>query len=93
LTQRRSREIQPAWGPEKAFGQALREIREKRKLSQEQLALESNHDRTFISLLERGIQSPTIRTLVKVSEVLGVAPSAVIRRMERILAKDRERGS
>ena len=85
LAQQRSRHIQPAFGPEKAFGQALREIRESRKLSQEQLALESDFDRTYMSLVERGIQSPTIRTIVKLAETLKVRPSLMIRRMERIL--------
>jgi len=51
LAQRRSRNIQPTSGTEKAFGQALREIREGHKVSQEQLALESGYDRTYISLL------------------------------------------
>jgi transcriptional regulator with XRE-family HTH domain len=86
LTQRRSRHIQPGPGPEKAFGQALREIRQSREISQEKLALECNFDRTYISLIERGIQSPTVRNLVKLAEVLHVRPSVVIRKMERILA-------
>jgi len=85
LAQRRSRHIQPASGPEKAFGLALREIRESRKLSQEQLALDSDFDRTYVSLLERGLQSPTVRTIVKLAATLHVRPSLMIRRMERIL--------
>jgi hypothetical protein len=32
------KQIQPAPGPEKAFGQALREIRQSKKISQERLA-------------------------------------------------------
>jgi transcriptional regulator with XRE-family HTH domain len=85
LAQRNSRHIQPPSGPEKAFGQALREIRTSRKLSQEQLALESDFDRTYVSLLERGLQSPTVRTIVKLAATLDVMPSLMIRRMERIL--------
>lgn len=96
LAQRSGRHIQPTPGPEKAFGQALREVREKRKISQEKLALEGDFDRTYISLLERGIQSPTVRTLVKLAEVLRVRPSLIIRTMERILAsgsKDQDRAA
>jgi len=83
--QRRSKQVQPDLGPEKAFGQALRAVREQRGISQEALALESGFDRTYVSLLERGIQSPTVRNLVRLATVLRVRPSAMIRRMERLL--------
>ena len=84
------RQIQPASGPEKAFGQALREIREGRKLSQERLALEAQFDRTYVSLIERGIKSPTIRAVVRLAEVLKVRPSQVLQRMEVFLAKHKK---
>jgi transcriptional regulator with XRE-family HTH domain len=66
----RWRNDQRAPGSEKAFGQALREIRESKKISQERLALESGFDRTYISLIERDINSPTIRILAK---LVGIA--------------------
>ena len=90
MTQRRrGRQIQPLSGPEKAFGQALREVRESRDLSQERLALEAGFDRTYISLVERGVRSPTVRTVVKLAEVLKVKPSEMVQRMETFLAKGR----
>jgi hypothetical protein len=85
LAQRNKRHIQPPSGPEKAFGQALREIRTSRKLSQEQLALEGDFDRTHVSLLERGLQCHTVRTIVKLAATLDVRSPLMIRRMERIL--------
>ena len=90
LAQRPNRQIHPPSGPEKAFGQALRKIREGRKVSQERLALEAGLDRTYISLIERGVRSPTIRTLVKVAEVLKVPPSQIVQQMEVDLAKERK---
>ena len=84
-----ARQIQPEIGPEKAFGQALREIRAGKEISQEQLALETGIDRTYISLIERGINSPTIRTVVKLARVLKVAPSKIVVRMEQYLADRR----
>jgi transcriptional regulator with XRE-family HTH domain len=81
------KQIQPAPGPEKAFGQALRKIRESREISQERLALEGGFDRTYISLIERGINSPTIRVLVGIAAVLKVPPSKIVRRMERLIAR------
>jgi transcriptional regulator with XRE-family HTH domain len=85
LAKKRSRNIQPLAGTEKAFGQALREVRKNRKISQEDLGLEADFDRTFVSLIERGIQSPTIRTVVRLASVLQVRPSIIVRKMERIL--------
>ena len=86
--QQRRKQIQPAIGPEKAFGQALREIRESKKISQEQLALLGGFDRTYISLIERGINSPTIRIVVGIAAVLKVAPSKIVRRMEELLPSE-----
>jgi transcriptional regulator with XRE-family HTH domain len=82
----RRKQIQPEPGPEKAFGQALREIREGKEISQERLALEGGFDRTYISLIERGINSPTIRVFVGIAAVLKVPPSKIVRRMEELMA-------
>jgi transcriptional regulator with XRE-family HTH domain len=40
-------------------------------------------DRTFVSMLERGLVSPTLRTIVKFSTGLRVTPSEMIRRTEQ----------
>ena len=85
MAQRRTREIQPSTGPEKAFGQALREVRQKRELAQDELAFRCGFDRTYISLLERGIRSPTLRTIMKLCNVLNVRASVLIRRTERLM--------
>ena len=79
------KQIQPEIGPEKAFGQALREILMSKEISQERLGLEAGYDRTYISLIERGINSPTIRTVVKIAGVLKVAPSKIVVRMEQLI--------
>ncbi len=79
-------QIHPDVGPEKAFGLALREFRKSKEISQERLGFEAGFDRTYISLIERGINSPTIRTLVRLANVLQVEPSAIVRRMEGLLA-------
>jgi transcriptional regulator with XRE-family HTH domain len=83
---KRKGQIHPPPGPEKAFGQALREVRKEKKLSQERLALDAGFDRTYISLVERGVRSPTVRAVVKLAEFLGVKPSEIVRRMEARLA-------
>lgn len=44
---------------EARFGVVLTELRKRKKLSQEQLATDCGLDRTYISLLERGMRQPT----------------------------------
>ena len=63
----------------------MREIRNEHGISQDQLALDCELDRTYISLIERGVQSPTIRTVAKLAEILGTKPSVLVLRMEQIL--------
>src|ERR1700722_10761083 len=85
---RTRKEIQPETGPEKAFGQALREVRSAKEVSQERLGLDAGFDRTYISLIERGINSPTIRTVVRLAAVLNIAPSRIVNRMEELLGAE-----
>jgi len=46
-----------------AFGKALRMLRESKQWSQEEFARQCELDRTYISLIERGKQSPTLRNV------------------------------
>lgn len=65
------------------FGKVLRNIREDRKLSQEQLAHLSELDRTYISLLERGKRRPTINTIFDLCKPLGLKPSEFLEEIEK----------
>ncbi len=67
----------------KAFGEVLREARRKQKLSQERLALESGMDRAYISRLERGLTQPTLETIFRLSAILQVSSSTLVRRVEK----------
>jgi transcriptional regulator with XRE-family HTH domain len=77
------RQIQPRSGPEKAFGIVLREIREATGLSQLDVYVKFGIDRTQLSAIERGVQSPTLRTIVRFSKAFRVSPAELIRRMEK----------
>jgi transcriptional regulator with XRE-family HTH domain len=66
-------------GLERALGAVVQTHRKKAGLSQEELAFRAGLHRTFISQLERGLKSPSLRTLVAVSEVLGISPDQLIR--------------
>ncbi|SMC27738.1 DNA-binding transcriptional regulator, XRE-family HTH domain [Andreprevotia lacus DSM 23236] len=63
---------------EEAFGIALRKLRKQRKLSQEKLALEADVERNYISLLELGRNSASIKVIFKLAKVLGVRPSELV---------------
>jgi len=67
---------------QKAFGDILRQKRNKAGFSQEQLALECSLDRTYISLLERGLRQPTLATLFTLANSLGIKPSKLINSVE-----------
>lgn len=56
------------------FGIALKEFRLEKNISQEELALSSELDRTYISMLERNLKTPTLGTIVKLSKSLDISP-------------------
>lgn len=64
------------------FGTVLRELRTQVGLTQEQLGFECELDRTFISLLERGLRQPTLTTLFVLADKLNVPVSTFIKRVE-----------
>ena len=80
---RRRTHIQPRFGAERAFGEVLRQLRMSRRLSQEALGAKCDSERTFISMLERGLVSPTLRTIVKITKALGLSPSEILKRTEQ----------
>ncbi len=53
-------------------GTQIRNLRKKHGLTQEQLAFEANMHPAQIGHIERGVQSPTIDTLEKIINALGV---------------------
>lgn len=69
------------------FGKVLRELREANQLSQEKLAEYCELDRTYISLLERGLRQPTITTIFKLAKALNVSPSQLIEKVEVLIKR------
>jgi transcriptional regulator with XRE-family HTH domain len=56
------------------FGIRLKQLREERKLSQEQLANLSNIDRTYIPDIEKGRRNVSIVVVDKLARALDVSP-------------------
>jgi len=65
-----------------AFAEVLREFRKEAGLSQERLALDAELDRTYISLLERGLRQPSIKTLFAIASILEVPPHKIVLSVE-----------
>jgi len=78
--QKRRKQVQPRSGVEKAFGDAMRTLRHARKISQMTLHSRTGLDRTYISDLERGIQCPSLTTIIRVANGLEVNADTLIRR-------------
>lgn len=58
---------------DRSVGQKLRQLRKARGRSLKQLAEEAGISIGFISQIERGLSSPSVRTLVRLADVLGVS--------------------
>lgn len=69
------------------FGEVLRQYRLARGWSQTVLSSKSKVDRTYISQIECGIHSPTITVLCRLSKALQVAPSVLVTKLEKRLAR------
>ena len=75
--------VQPFAGPEKAFGDAFRKLRKKKGISQETVSERADCDRTTVSLIERGLVSAKLETIVKMCKAIAVLPSEPMRAMEK----------
>ena len=64
----------------------LRQARAGRSLSQDELAFRAGYHRTYIGQLERGEKSPSLRTIYNLAKTLGMAPSALLRKVEHLLS-------
>ncbi|HEY2402671.1 MAG TPA: helix-turn-helix transcriptional regulator [Steroidobacteraceae bacterium] len=70
-----------------AFGRVLREARKAKGLSQEELAGEAEFDRTYPSLLERGLRTPTLTVVIQLAKVLGVTAAWLVNKTLEEMAR------
>lgn len=66
-----------------AFGRAIREARHELGISQEELALRADIQRSYLGGIERGERNPSLTNIVKIARTLGIAPSEILSRAER----------
>jgi transcriptional regulator with XRE-family HTH domain len=71
------------------LGRHLQQARKKAGLSQEELSFRAGLDRTYISHLERDLNSPSLNVLFRICAALGIRASTLIARVERAKEKGR----
>lgn len=74
--------------PEKAFGLVVKELRLKKGLSQQSLSFESEMDRTYVSLLERGMRRPTLNTILNLAAALDTTGPELVRKTVNLISID-----
>ena len=65
-----------------SFANVLKKMRTQKGLSQEELAFKANLHRTYISQLERGLKSPTLKTLSILADVLDVSLAQFVKSIQ-----------
>ena len=78
---------------EVTVGRVLASRRRRANLTQEAVAEACGLHATYVSQLERGLKSPTLRVLFRLADAVGISPSAFVRAVERDLSRHRESSS
>lgn len=60
------------------FGARVRELRQAKELTQEQLAFDSGLDRTYINSVEQGRRNVSLVNIVRIAEALKVEPAELV---------------
>jgi transcriptional regulator with XRE-family HTH domain len=66
----------------RALGYLVRQYRTEQGISQEELGLRANLDRTYISGVERGVRNPSLTALVSLAGGLGISVSVLLENLE-----------
>jgi transcriptional regulator with XRE-family HTH domain len=69
--------------PEALLGKEIARLRKQNGLSQEELGFRADVHRTYISQLERGLKSPTLSVILKLSHALKASASRLVATVER----------
>ncbi len=70
---------------EEAVGMELSACRRRKQMSQERLGFDAGVHRTYVSLIERGIKSPTVGVLFRLCQALDVPPAQTIEPRQEVI--------
>ena len=68
---------------ERGFGQAVKEMRGRLHISQEELGFRAGLHRTYVSQIERGLKSPSLRTVQRIADAFQMDVLKLLQRAER----------
>lgn len=74
---------------EQALANVLKRLRREKNLAQDEFALLVGVHRTYISQLERGLKSPTLKTLNHLCNALNISLVELMSSLEYELRKDK----
>ncbi len=66
----------------RVLGRNIRALRQRQGLSQEELALEADMKRSYVSDLERGTRNPSVKAVGRLAKALGVEAWQLLRHSE-----------
>ncbi len=66
-----------------AFGEAVRQLRRERGLSQDEFASVADLHRTYVGGIERGERNPTLTSIHRIAAALGVTPAILLEKAGR----------
>lgn len=69
------------------LGRAIRNLRDDRSISQEELGFRSGLHRTYVGGIERGERNPSFNNIVKIATALEVEGSELLALGERLAAE------
>jgi transcriptional regulator with XRE-family HTH domain len=69
---------------DQSFANILRQLRTQKGLSQEDFGFKAGVHRTYVSQLERGLKSPSLKTLNKVARVLEISLTDLMALVEQV---------
>ncbi len=64
------------------LGLNVRKYRKQRGISQEELGLDTEMERSYVSDLERGTRNPSVRAVERLAKALGVPPHFLLMPIE-----------
>ena len=68
----------------KDFGTIIKELRNAKSISQEELGFRSNLHRTYIGMIERGEKNITLENIDKIAKGLDVTMKSIFEKLNRV---------
>jgi transcriptional regulator with XRE-family HTH domain len=68
---------------ERLFGQEISRLRKNRGISQEELGFQAAVHRTYVSQIERGLKSPTLAVILRLTQALSCSAGQLVGKIEK----------